>query len=394
MRRNRKKTTFIAALCLLAALSTACRKQPEEHGPDSGEMQSGEAQSEDAMRELSFEEQYDLGMRLLSEGSYEEAIIAFTAALEIDPRSVDIYTALADTYEAMGDTEGLRRILAQGIEATGDEGLRERLANLPVQVPKLPEIWEGDSTYYADDYYVIADEELESIFAEAIEAGLAGNRDVLMDAAWNEHLAEQIGPYLKEKGIGIFGSAFNLAHEGEDLIVYDFWTQLSDGNVLRYYYSNEIDQHLQCDIVYRAQDGKGFYSYLLTSSEKSRIRYSLMQGELSGWLFESAFTRIDYGTGIDSEGLPYEENSQVTGTASNDLVDGERVTILYGVHPTGEEYRWTKYEIFQAGEAQEDAWTDESGDKHEYKAVEETGEVWYGNSSYGHPIPPWSNIYN
>lgn len=48
-------------------------------------------------------EQYDLGVRYLSEGNYEEAIIAFTAAIEIDPKRPEAYSGLANTYIAMGD---------------------------------------------------------------------------------------------------------------------------------------------------------------------------------------------------------------------------------------------------------------------------------------------------
>lgn len=33
-----------------------------------------------------WQEQYDRGVRYLSKGNYEEAIIAFTAAIEIDPK--------------------------------------------------------------------------------------------------------------------------------------------------------------------------------------------------------------------------------------------------------------------------------------------------------------------
>ena len=44
-----------------------------------------------------WQEQYDLGVRYLSEGNYEEAIIAFTAAIEIDPKQPDTYIGL---YEA------------------------------------------------------------------------------------------------------------------------------------------------------------------------------------------------------------------------------------------------------------------------------------------------------
>lgn len=38
-----------------------------------------------------WQKQYDLGMRYLTEGSYEEAILAFTAAIEIDPKNADAY---------------------------------------------------------------------------------------------------------------------------------------------------------------------------------------------------------------------------------------------------------------------------------------------------------------
>ena len=50
-----------------------------------------------------WQEQYDLGVRYLSEGNYEEAIIAFTAAIEIDPNRVDAYSGLADAYLVIGD---------------------------------------------------------------------------------------------------------------------------------------------------------------------------------------------------------------------------------------------------------------------------------------------------
>ena len=49
--------------------------------------------------EAAWQEQYDLGVRYLSEGNYEEAIIAFTAAIDIDPKQPDAYLGLADVYE-------------------------------------------------------------------------------------------------------------------------------------------------------------------------------------------------------------------------------------------------------------------------------------------------------
>ena len=52
-----------------------------------------------------WKEQYDLGVRYLSEGNYEEAIIAFTAVIEIDPKNADAYLGRANAYIGSGETE-------------------------------------------------------------------------------------------------------------------------------------------------------------------------------------------------------------------------------------------------------------------------------------------------
>lgn len=54
---------------------------------------------------MTWQEQYDLGLRYLSEGNYEEAIIAFTAAIEIDPKQPDAYLNRAASYIEMGVPE-------------------------------------------------------------------------------------------------------------------------------------------------------------------------------------------------------------------------------------------------------------------------------------------------
>ena len=55
-----------------------------------------------AMQEApTWQEQYDLGLRLLSEGNYEEAIIAFTAAIEIEDKYVDAYVGRGDAYTGL-----------------------------------------------------------------------------------------------------------------------------------------------------------------------------------------------------------------------------------------------------------------------------------------------------
>ena len=44
----------------------------------------------------------DLGQKYMTEMNYEEAIIAYNKALEIDPKNVDAYQALANIYEFRG----------------------------------------------------------------------------------------------------------------------------------------------------------------------------------------------------------------------------------------------------------------------------------------------------
>lgn len=76
---------------------------------------------------LTWQDQYDLGVRYLSDGNYEEAIIAFTAAIEIDPKQAGAYIGLADAYIAQGDTDASRRVIEDAIAAVGEEAVRSAL---------------------------------------------------------------------------------------------------------------------------------------------------------------------------------------------------------------------------------------------------------------------------
>lgn len=50
-------------------------------------------------------EQLELGKKSLMEQNYEEAIIAFQTVIELEPKHVEAYVGLVDTYVAMGDFE-------------------------------------------------------------------------------------------------------------------------------------------------------------------------------------------------------------------------------------------------------------------------------------------------
>ncbi len=74
-----------------------------------------------------WQEQYDLGMRYLNDGNYEEAVIAFTAAIEIDPKRSEAYLGAAEAYIAADDIDAAITILEKGYAATNNDTLKKRL---------------------------------------------------------------------------------------------------------------------------------------------------------------------------------------------------------------------------------------------------------------------------
>ncbi len=83
---------------------------------------------------VSWQEQYDLGVRYLSEGNYQEAVLSFLNAIEIDPKQPPAYSGAAEAYLALGERSAAVEILNQGIRETDDIGLKEeveKLQNLP-----------------------------------------------------------------------------------------------------------------------------------------------------------------------------------------------------------------------------------------------------------------------
>lgn len=86
-----KKIVMLCVVCSLLLSLCAC-------GQGAGG-QSGSAE------QLTWQEQYDLGIRYLEDGNYEEAIIAFTAAIKIDPKRAPAYVGRGDAYVLSGETE-------------------------------------------------------------------------------------------------------------------------------------------------------------------------------------------------------------------------------------------------------------------------------------------------
>jgi tetratricopeptide (TPR) repeat protein len=69
---------------------------------------------------LTYEEQINLGQRFLNDGDYEQAIVAFTAAIRIEPKLTPAYVGLADAHKGLSQSEEAVAVIRQGVEAIGD----------------------------------------------------------------------------------------------------------------------------------------------------------------------------------------------------------------------------------------------------------------------------------
>lgn len=147
-----------------------------------------------------WQQQFDLGMKYLSEGNYQEAILAFTAAIEIDPKQVDPYLQLIDAYIANGEYEKAEEIRQKGYEATGDPRLEEPQPEEPLSPDSAQETADASGGFWAayfKSYDQMTENERElvqalsgAMQAEDMDALISieenGERDILLYTAWDD----------------------------------------------------------------------------------------------------------------------------------------------------------------------------------------------------------------
>lgn len=115
--------------------------------------------------EATWKEQYDLGLKYVKEARYDEAVLAFTKALEIDPKQAPVYIALAEVYIQQGDYTAARSTLDKAVTEIGQtEELTQAKDKLDKQQNELeptPDNTEGvvrtEREDYDDGSYVIMD---------------------------------------------------------------------------------------------------------------------------------------------------------------------------------------------------------------------------------------------
>ena len=76
------------------------------------------------------EQQLSLGERYLQELQYEEAVLAFTKVIEVEPRNEQAYLGLAEAFLGLGEMGQAIEALEEGLAQTGSDTIRSRLEEL------------------------------------------------------------------------------------------------------------------------------------------------------------------------------------------------------------------------------------------------------------------------
>ena len=183
-----------------------------------------------------WQEQYDLGTRYLNDGNYEEAVIAFTAAIEIDPKRPEAYVGAATAYTALGERQLAIEMLDKAEALLGENdtitAARDELGlSLPLNAYGAIEFT------YRPDYVAYEDlsAEEQSWLSAAVSALEAQDKDALL--ALCEQVASMhldcyttYGQYKVHVDAGPLGDnpSIHLELRPENGMGYWCWTQLID----------------------------------------------------------------------------------------------------------------------------------------------------------------------
>jgi len=274
-----------------------------------------------------WQEQYDLGVRYLEEGNYEEAIIAFTAAIEIDPKQasayvgrgdaysaqtntenltlalsdyesainidatlVDVYLKAAKIYEELGNKEQAIAILENGIAETNDEQLQEALLALT-------------DTFRSHDYQDIEDlsPEVRMLVETLVDEAVEKNSDAVFQSILNEYLV--------------------MVNEGK---ISKLRTEV-DGYKISLRRATDYDTSQQMGYVaVRPENGEAHY--YMAMSDQGELVSTEVHGECINWNWNGAFERkTNYYRINGARAWLYE-----SGRCVNALLDGEIVSIKPG----------------------------------------------------------------
>lgn len=156
----------LGLLCLIMFFLTACTQPAEPSVPTKEPKLQANLETIPDKKPPTWEEKYNLGLRYLREEKYEEAIIAFTSAIEINPKKALAYIGRGNAYVGLGTTtDNLTAAKADYTEAISlDETNTDAYLGL-ANVYIILEEYEAVKTLLQDADKWIPSEETEKILS-------------------------------------------------------------------------------------------------------------------------------------------------------------------------------------------------------------------------------------
>lgn len=163
-----------------------------------------------------WQEQYDLGMRYLSEGNYEDAIIAFTVAIEIDPKQAPAYVGRGDAYTEMARLTPVEASeLPEEVAASYENAVADYLVAISLDAQTVETYLKAADVYIALGDFVRAQEILEQGYEITEDVSLKEQLEKILLDQPNEVEGEGLidrllrtgatGNLLKYEEIAFFG---------------------------------------------------------------------------------------------------------------------------------------------------------------------------------------------
>lgn len=216
-----------------------------------------------------WQEQYDLGVRYLSEGNYQEAILAFNAAIEIDPKRADAYVQLADAYMAQGDTEHAEEVLRDALGAVDDlAAIQARLDELlgsdtPADDSSSAPI--DDSGLVKDAYRAAGD---YTGYVYDHQTGESVNKQ----AIYSIPLIDLPGDYIETVNSEIYDTLYPIAQDSMDEIAEYGYPMTSGGVSYQWSVNGDILSVVICNLYYPDfSGGEEYFIYNISISEQTEV---------------------------------------------------------------------------------------------------------------------------
>lgn len=280
-----------------------------------------------------WQEEYELGVRYLSEGNYEEAVISFSAAIEIDPLLVDGYLMLSEAHIEMGNAEQAAETLFLGWQNCPDDTqlIIDRLEQIGYYINEDGELisFQELETSAISAYREIQDTiyyELSSQW-QNIEYNSLGEANLDISYLWYRFPGQTLSNsgYLIDDLNGdhipeLIISTADAMESGYAVgMIYDLYTY-QDGQVVHLISSGERDRYFLCEDSVIANEGSAgaadsMYCYFELSGNTDEL--SLIE-QVRYYGIETPDTPWYYGT---TNTIDISEMVQISETEARVIID-------------------------------------------------------------------------